>query len=111
MHVLQAIGEIAVSAAVDAGPVGDDAQIDIAALGPLALVEAPAPRERFVRRGHRLAEHMRDVKARQRALQQLAEKTKEAEQKDEALQTNTGLLPSVAQMLGTVRSSAVGRSA
>ena len=73
MYVLQAIGEIAVPAAVDAGPVGDDAQIDIAALGPLALVEAPAP-EPFVRRGHRLAEHMRDVKARKRALQQLAEK-------------------------------------
>ena len=108
MYALQAIGEIVVPAVVDAGPVGDDAQIDIAALGPLALVEAPAP-EPFVRRGHRLAEHMRDVKARKRALQQLAEKTKEAEQKDEALQRITRVLPSAAQMLGTVRSSAVGR--
>ena len=108
MYALQAIGEIVVPAVVDAGPVGDDAQIDIAALGPLALVEAPAP-EPFVRRGHRLAEHMRDAKARKSALQQLAEKTKEAEQKDEALQRITRVLPSAAQMLGTVRSSAVGR--
>ena len=42
MYALQAIGEIVVPAAVDAGPVGDDAQIGIAALGPLALVEALA---------------------------------------------------------------------
>ena len=105
---MQAIGVIAVPAAVDAGPVGDDAQIDIVALGPLALVEAIAY-EPFVRRGHRLAKHMRDVKARKRTLQQLAENTKEAKQKDEALQTITTLLPSAAQMLGTVRSTAVGR--
>ena len=52
---------------------------------------------------------MRAAKALKRKLQQQAGTTEELKQKDEALQTITTLLPSAAKILGTVRSTAVGR--